>query len=310
MQQVATTRGPLVWRDMDQDALDNAYDQLVYAPNRDIILGRIAAASNRAREILGAPERVAYGPSEYERFDFFRAKTTAKTAAKTAAGRNQGAAPINIFVHGGAWRVGSAADNALFAEPLVHAGAHAFILDFINVDQAGGSIVPMQRQVSGALAFIWNNAERFGGDRERFFVSAASSGAHLAACALSSGWREQKLPADFCKGALLVSGMYDLAPVRLSKRSAYVKFTDEMESALSPQRHIDGITTPLVLVHGSGDTPEFQRQTKDFFAALKKSGKPAELIVAEGYNHFELIETIANPHGPAGRARLRQMGLC
>jgi arylformamidase len=304
MQQVATKRGPLVWRDMDQDALDNAYDQLVYAPNRDIILGRIAAASERARENLGAPERIAYGSSEYERFDLFHAKTAATEK------RNERGAPINVFVHGGAWRVGSAADNALFAEPLVNAGAHAFILDFINVDQAGGSIVPMHRQVSGALAFIWNNAERFGGDRKKFYVSAASSGAHLAACALSRGWREQNLPADFCKGALLVSGMYDLAPVRLSKRSAYVKFTDEMEGELSPQRHIDGITTPLFLVHGSGDTPEFQRQTEDFFAALKKAGKPAEHFVAEGYNHFELIETIANPYGPAGRARLKQMELC
>jgi arylformamidase len=299
MQQVATKRGPLVWRDMDQETLDNAYDQLVYAPNRDIILGRIAAASSRARETLGGPERVAYGGSQYERFDLFRAKGAAPA----------GGAPINVFVHGGAWRVGSAADNALFAEPLVHAGAHAFILDFINVDQAGGSIVPMHRQVSGALAFIWNNAERFGGDRKKFYVSAASSGAHLAACALARGWREQKLPADFCKGALLVSGMYDLAPVRLSKRSAYVKFTDDVERELSPQRHIDGITTPLVLVHGSGDTPEFQRQTKDFFAVLKKAEKPAELILAEGYNHFELIETVANPYGPAGRARLRQMNL-
>jgi arylformamidase len=299
MQQVAKARGPLVWRDYDQEALDNAYDQLVYAPNRDIILGRIAAASNRTRENLGAPERVAYGPSEHERFDLFRVK-----GAPPAGG-----APINVFVHGGAWRVGSAADNALFAEPLVNAGAHACILDFINVEQAGGSIMPMHRQVSGALAFIWNNAERFGGDRKKFYVSAASSGAHLAACALSRGWREQKLPADFCTGALLVSGMYDLAPVRLSKRSAYVKFTDEMEGDLSPQRHIDGVTMPLVLVHGSGDTPEFQRQTKDFFAALKKAGKPAEHFVAEGYNHFELIETIANPYGPVGRARLKQMGL-
>ncbi|HEY1749366.1 MAG TPA: alpha/beta hydrolase [Xanthobacteraceae bacterium] len=299
MQQVVKSRGPLVWRDYDQEALDNAYDQLVYAPNRDLILGRIAAASQRTRENIGAPERVAYGPVEHERFDLFRAKGIAPAHG----------APMNVFVHGGAWRQGSAADNALVAEPLVHAGAHAFILDFVNVDQAGGSIAPMHQQVSGALAFIWNNAERFGGDRNRFYVSAASSGAHLAGCALSRGWHEQKLPADFCKGAVLVSGMYDLAPVRLSKRSAYVKFTDEIEGALSPERHIDQINTPLVLVHGSGDTPEFQRQTKDFFAALNRAQKPAELIVADGYNHFELIESIGNPYGPAGRARLKQMGL-
>jgi arylformamidase len=301
MQQVATKRGPLVWRDMDQEALDNAYDQLVYAPNRDVVLGRMRAASDRARENLGAPERAPYGASEYEWFDLFRAKTAAPAAG--------GLAPINVFVHGGGWRVGGAAESALNAEPLVNAGAHAFILDFINVDQAGGDLVSMHRQVSGALAFIWNNAEGFGGDRSRFYVSGASSGAHLAACALSTGWRQQKLPADFCKGAVLVSGMYDLAPVRLSKRSAYVRFTDPMERDLSPERHIDQINTPIVLVYGSGDTPEFQRQTRDFLGALRNAQKPAELVFAEGYNHFELIETIANPYGAAGRVRLEQMGL-
>ena len=50
MQQKAQPRGPLVWRDMDQQALDRAYDQGVYAPNRDQVLGRIAAASERARK--------------------------------------------------------------------------------------------------------------------------------------------------------------------------------------------------------------------------------------------------------------------
>ena len=40
MQQDVRARGPLVWLDMDQEALDNAYDQLIYAPNRDQVLNR------------------------------------------------------------------------------------------------------------------------------------------------------------------------------------------------------------------------------------------------------------------------------
>jgi arylformamidase len=299
----AKVTGPLIWRDMDQQALDDAYDQLVYAPNRDLVLGRIRAASERTRQILGAPQRVAYGPSEHEGLDIFRARSPANGSGK------DGAAPINIFVHGGAWRGSSAAVNAVIAEPLIGAGAHAVIIDFINVDQAGGDLMPLYRQVSRALAFIWRNAETFGGDRDRLYVLAHSSGAHLAACALANGWREEGLPTDFCKGAMLVGGMYDLAPVRLSKRSAYVNFTDAMEQSLSPLRHIDGLTMPLVLIHGSCETPEFQRQTRDFFAALKAAGKPAELILGEGYNHFELFETAANPYGLIGRAMLRQMGL-
>jgi arylformamidase len=280
---------------MDQKALDDAYDQDVYAPNRPLIVARRIAASERTRAILGLPQRVAYGPSQYEGLDIFR-----------AAAAN---APVNVFVHGGAWRRNKAADYALQAEPLVHAGAHCVIVDFINVEQAGGDLFPMYEQVRRALAWTWRNAESFGGDRQRFYVSAHSSGSHLAACVLTEGWREESLPQDFCKGAFLLSGMYDLEPVRLSKRSAYVNFTDAMVEKLSSQRHLGSLHTPLILGYGSCETPEFQRQTRDFFAAVQSAKKPAELIVGEAYNHFELLETLANPYGLTGRALLRQMGL-
>jgi arylformamidase len=156
---------------------------------------------------------------------------------------------------------------------------------------------------------VWRNAESFGGDPDRLFVSAHSSGAHLAACALTTGWREEGLPPSFCKGGLLIGGMYDLAPVRLSSRSTYVAFTDAMEQSLSPIRHVEELTAPLILAHGTVESPEFQRQTRDFLTAVTAAGKPAELIVGEGYNHFDLFETLANPYGILGRARLRQMGL-
>jgi arylformamidase len=191
----------------------------------------------------------------------------------------------------------------------VRAGAHAIFIDFINVEQAGGSLIPMLEQVSRGIAWTWRHADTFGGDRERFYVSAHSSGSHLAGCALTVGWREQGLPENFCKGALLASGMYDLAPVRLSKRSSYVKFTDAMVEKLSAMRHLEELHTPLIVAHGTCETPEFKRQTREFADAVKAAGKPAELIVGEGYNHFEMCETLANPYGLLGRAMLKQMGL-
>src|ERR1700704_4442047 len=59
-------KGPPVWLDMDQQDLDDAYDQLVYAPNRDHILKRCARNSEFARERLGVPRRLAYGPTAIE----------------------------------------------------------------------------------------------------------------------------------------------------------------------------------------------------------------------------------------------------
>jgi arylformamidase len=103
--------------------------------------------------------------------------------------------------------------------------------------------------------------------------------------------------------------MYELAPVRLSKRSNYVAFTDANVERLSAQRHIDRLNAPLVLAYGTFETPEFQRQTREFHAAVAAAGKPVELIVAEGYNHFEIFETLANPYGALGRAALKLMNL-
>jgi len=288
-------KGALVWLDMDQRALDDAYDQEVYAPNRAQVVERRLANSERTRSILGAPERVSYGPSEIEKLDIFR------TAQPNA--------PINIFIHGGAWRRNKAADYAVLAELFVRAGAHSVILDFINVEEAEGSLFPMAEQVRRAIGWVYRNGSRFGGDPNRLYLSAHSSGSQLGGCMVTTEWRAHDLPADLIKGALLLSGMYDLKPVRLSKRSLYVKFTDEMEQALSAQRQIDKLNTPLVLGYGTYETPEFQRQTRDFFAAVQAAGKPAQLIVGQGYNHFEFLETLASPYGLAGRAVLQQMGL-
>jgi arylformamidase len=101
-----------------------------------------------------------------------------------------------------------------------------------------------------------------------------------------------------------MSGMYDLKPVRLSKRSSYVKFDDDMETRMSSQRHLDLLHAPIVVTYGTNETPEFQRQNRDFAAAAKAAGKTVELIEAANYNHFEMCESLANPYGPNGRAAL------
>jgi arylformamidase len=182
--------------------------------------------------------------------------------------------------------------------------------DFINVMEAGGSLLPMAEQARRAIAWVYRNAAQIGGDRERLYLCGHSSGAHLAAVALTTDWqRDFDLPADLLKAALCASGLYDLKAARLSARSSYVKFTDPMEDALSPQRHLRWIRTPLTIAYGTLETPEFQRMARDFVAALETAGKPARVLVGQGYNHFEILETLASPYGLLGRAVLEQMNL-
>ena len=85
--------------------------------------------------------------------------STCSTARKPGA-------PINVFIHGGAWRVGDAAYHAYQSEMFVDAGAHFIALDFNNVLDTNGNLMPIAEQVRRAVAWVYRNAARFGGNFE------------------------------------------------------------------------------------------------------------------------------------------------
>src|SRR5258706_13097751 len=64
-------QAPKVWLDMDQKALDDAYDQAVYAPNIQQVIGRYATNSEAVRARLAPPQRDAYGASGLGALDIF-----------------------------------------------------------------------------------------------------------------------------------------------------------------------------------------------------------------------------------------------
>jgi arylformamidase len=144
-------------------------------------------------------------------------------------------------------------------------------------------------QIHRAVAWVYENISRFGGNPSRLYLGGQSSGGHLAAVALTTDWKQDfGLPADIIKGGLCISGMYDLTPVRLSARNRYVAFTDATVAALTPIRHLERLHAPL---------------------AVEAHGKDVRLVVGEHYNHFELPETLGNPYGLLGRAALDMMRL-
>jgi arylformamidase len=291
--------GPLVWRDMDQAALDAAYDQSAYAPAMADHIARRGVWNRATLQRLAEPQVFSYGTRPVENVEVHRALASADSLA-----------PVQIFFHGGAWRAGMARDYTYNAESFVNAGAHCVIPDYSWVQDVGGDLAVLGDQARRAVAWVYQNAERFGGDPNRIYISGHSAGGHLAGVVLTTDWRGQfGLPADFIKGGFVVSGMFDLEPVRLSSRSEYVNINDNSEDDLSPQRHLDQLHAPLVLAYGTRETPEFQRQSRDFAAAIRESSKPVELIVAEGYYHLEMAESLANPFGIVGNAALAQMGL-
>ncbi len=280
-----------VWQGMTQQELDATYDQAVYAANLEQVLARQAHNSELAREHLGPPQHFQYGESDIESLNVYKAAGSVN--------------PMLVYVHGGTWRFGVAADNAFAAETFVNAGIDFVVLDFASVDAFAGDLEAVVAQLERALVWLQRNAaQAFAGDPKRMYLAGFSSGAHLAAVLLTRDWQAAGLADYPIAGALLCSGMYEMLPVSLSFRREFVNLTEESIPALSPQRHVNAIAAPVLLAYGSLESPEFMRQAEEFSTALTAAAIENQLIVGAGYNHFEMIETLGNPYGVLGRAML------
>jgi arylformamidase len=279
-----------VWLDLDQAALDRAYEQAQWAPNMAQVLQEYAASSRRIRARI-EPLRVSYGPSQIEALDFFD------------CGRP--GAPVHVFFHGGAWRSGKAQDYAFLAELFLPAGVHLVLPDFDWVQDHGGDLRPIAEQARRVVAWLHANVERLGGDPQRLFFSGHSSGAHLAAVLATTDWSQRTLPADVIKGSLLCSGVYELEPVRRSSRRRYLTIDDASVQALSPIRHLAHARSPMVVAWGAMESPEFERQGREFADAADSGGIATERFVIPQCNHFAVLESLARPDGVLARAALK-----
>ena len=238
-------------------------------PHADEIIKRYAAASDQVRARLGQPRTEKYGPTAPETLDIYG-------SGKKAF----------VFVHGGAWRRQTSREQAFPAEPIIAAGASYVALNFENLPAV--TLPEMAAQVRRGIEWVYRNLSR------DVVVCGHSSGGHLSACALTK--------LDFVRKALVVSGVYDLLPVRLSARNDYVRLDERLEHEYSPIRHVERIRCPVTVAWGEGECAEFYRQSKEFAAALGTPG-----LVGIGLNHFEIIETLADPRSALGRAALNML---
>ena len=164
----------------------------------------------------------------------------------------------------------------------------------------------MVAQLRSAVIWLSQNAASLGGDPERIHVIGHSSGAHLTSVLLTTDWPSLGAPDNILKSGVCVSGMYELRPVMLSARSAYVKLSSEEEDALSAIRHLDRVRCPIIVAYGDKESPELQRQGREFAAALRARGLASQEMVLAGCNHFEGIRTMMDRHSPLARAAIAQ----
>ena len=263
-----------VFRDYDQKALDDQYEQRVWVPHADEFIKRYGAASDAVRKRIGEPRVERYGTTPPETLDIYGSGSKAF-----------------VFVHGGAWKRQSSREQAFPAEPIIAGGAAYVALNFANLPTV--RLPEMAAQVCRGVEWVYKNLSK------DLVLCGHSSGGHLGAVALT------KLP--YIRKALLISGLYDLLPVRLSARNDYVRLDERLEHEYSPIRHLERIRCPVTVAWAEKESAEFYRQSEEFAAELSTRGVLAEVLVGKNLNHFEIIETMADARSPLGRAALNML---
>jgi arylformamidase len=262
-----------VFLDYTQEELDWQYDHSKRFPDTSIFQKERGNASKAAQKKVKGLLNVPYGYDKREVLDIFPAENTEK-------------APVIIFMHGGAWTRGSKEGYSFPAAEFVPRGVTWVVTEFTNVPQ--GTLSNQVRQNRDAIAWVYNNSEAYDWDRDRIYIAGHSSGGHMCAMSLVTDWKKlYGLPSDLIKGAVAISGMYDLEAVYLSYRNTYLNLSENAWRENSPIFHIPAVCdTPLLIGCAEHDTEEFHRQPEAFIKAWQSIGHSGELIELMGRHHF------------------------
>ncbi|MCX7692680.1 MAG: alpha/beta hydrolase [Tepidimonas taiwanensis] len=261
--------------------LNRMYDARAAVPQHPLHLARWAEASEDARLAHPCVLDVPYGEHPSERLDVFAA--------------DQPGAPVVVFIHGGYWRALDKADHSFLAVPFRNAGACVFLPNYALCPAV--TIPDIVLQLVRALAWIPRHAAEFGGDGRRLTVVGHSAGGHLAAMMLACRWRQwdRTLPATLVRGAMAISGLFDLEPLRHAPfiRDT-LRLTPEDVARASPAWLPAPPRGRLFAVVGGDESPEFRRQTELLRAVWGARAVPVCETIP-GCHHFSVLEELSLP---------------
>lgn len=272
-----------VFRGMNRAALDAAYNNRAAVPGFDAIAEKRKQRSAHVRRTRLGRFDLPYGEGARERLDFFPAYRPD--------------APILAFIHGGYWQAGDKESSSFLVEgPLAHGIAVALIEYTIAPEAEMDRIVG---EIRRAVDWLAAHAASLGGNARRLYVCGHSAGGHLTAMMLDK-------PA--VAGAIAISGLFDLEPIRLSYLNDKLGLTAACARRNSPQFHLPAEAPTLVVAVGAAELPELVRQSADYSAALRARGLPIRYLPLPGHDHFTILDELANPEGALCAAMLDLLG--
>lgn len=267
------------------------YDARASVQDFDACVREYAELSAKAKAACAGIYDLKYGPARGEALDLFPVPGPVQPA------------PVFVFIHGGYWRSQSKTDAALMASVFTDAGVAVVTLEYTLLPIA--TLAEVVREMRSAIAWLYQNGATFGIDPERIFIGGSSAGGHLVGMLLADGWHDEfALPTNVVKGAMALSGVFDLRPICDIEANAWLRLVPVQAERLSPLFHIPEAAKPLILSVGGLETRGFKNQTKAYAEAWLARGHTPQVVEAPDRNHFNLLSELAWPDRPLTRAVL------
>lgn len=292
-----STNPMFAYKDMDDDdraaqlQRDASYNNRWAVPGHMADLDRWAKDSVAVRNSVRCDLDVAYGDGDRESLDILYPD-------------RDGPVPLIVFLHGGYWLGMTKESYSFIGRSFVEAGAAFAVIGFGLCPDI--TLAHMTDQVERAIAHLWDSAERYGFDRDRFYLAGHSSGGHLAAMVLSGGVTgNPPVPPEIFKASVIVSGLFDLAPIAATYINNYIRLDDAGVAALSPLHHVPSVEKrmgPLILGTGELELAEYFLHQSRYAAAWVENGHELHMCDAASFHHFDVPYDLANEDGGLHRA--------
>jgi arylformamidase len=259
------------WHLMDQQTLDNSYDNHKAVPESAAMFNDWTKRSKVLRSAHSQYLDMPYGSLEREKIDYF------------SAGLNT---PVVIFIHGGFWQQYSKNDFAFLAESYLRQGISVAMVDYPIAPQA--NMDQIVAAAANAVHFIGQHISEWGGNSKNVILSGWSAGGHLCVTSMN----KMKV-----KAVIPISGIFELEPLIGSFLNKNLQMDLAIAKRNSPMLNLPTGTTPIYLFVGGSELSEMCRQSHDFAEQLKASKYPVESISIPGKNHFTMLEQFEYPEG-------------
>ncbi|QIB32276.1 alpha/beta hydrolase [Ancylobacter pratisalsi] len=248
-----------------------------HVPDFDRHVADYAARSAATRARVPMLRDIAYGLSPAERLDLFFPPPFLATGA------------VHMFIHGGYWRMFAKEDFSFVAETVTRAGAIAVIVDYALMPSVRMETVVAQ--VRRARDWIVQHIGAHGGDPARLTISGHSAGAHLGALLFDASQ-----PAGSVSGAVLISGIYDLAPLQNSFLAELIDLSDDEVRDFSPLGRDYPAGPNVRLLVGELETAPFHQQMSAFRSHLAvAAGVGTCERTLLGADHMSIVADLGTP---------------